>query len=126
VDQYDRLKDFKEKCFSEGLVSVYNSLTAFRDQLYRHLLDTVRQLTSANSEYATQHSVETSPSRVLGTFLTTFETFVTWLDEAWAIERAKRPRTLESAKSIFERVSDELLNFRAHLACLYFVSRTRR
>lgn len=35
--QYQRLKDFKMSCQSRGLYASYDSLTDFRDQLYRHL-----------------------------------------------------------------------------------------
>jgi hypothetical protein len=44
IKQYETLKEFREKCFQEGLVSTYNSVEEFRDLLSRHLLDTVRRL----------------------------------------------------------------------------------
>lgn len=121
VEQYDKLKEFKEKCFKEGLVSVYDTLADFREQLYRHLLDTVRRLTrSVRKDPVPVSSSDSSPSQVLETFLATYETFVRWLEAAWAAELAKAPRDLEEGKIIFQRVSDELLNFRAHLACTLY------
>lgn len=121
VEQYDKLKDFRGKCFEEGLVSVYGSLAEFREQLYRHLLDTVRRLNSSGrKDPEPLGSSDPSPSQVLGTFLETYETFVMWLEAAWAEELAKTPNDLEEGKSIFRSVSDELLNFRAHLACTLY------
>lgn len=35
--QYQRLKEFKASCRNRGLYASYDSLTDFRDQLYRHL-----------------------------------------------------------------------------------------
>lgn len=44
VDQYQLLKDYRDKCFAEGLVATYDSVQEFRDLLLRHLLETVRRL----------------------------------------------------------------------------------
>ena len=121
IEQYDKLKDFKEKCFKEGLVSVYNSLADFREQLYRHLLDTVRRLNnSSRNEYDPLGLTDSSPSQVMRTFLVSYEAFVNRLEAEWANERHKTPADLEAGKSIFQRVSDALLDFRTHLVCTLY------
>jgi hypothetical protein len=44
IEQYKLLKDYRDKCFAEGLVATYDSVGEFRDLLLRHLLETVRRL----------------------------------------------------------------------------------
>ena len=44
VDQYKLLKEYRDKCFAEGLVATYDSVGDFRELLLHHLLETVRRL----------------------------------------------------------------------------------
>lgn len=49
-DQYNQVKKFKEKCLSEGLVEVYDSLSEFKEKLMRQLAITLNQ-----NEYITKN-----------------------------------------------------------------------
>ncbi len=44
IEQYQSLKVFRNKCFSEGLVETYDSINELREKLLRHLLETTRRL----------------------------------------------------------------------------------
>ncbi len=43
LEQYNRVKEFKEKCKSEGLVESYDSLSEFKEKLMRQLAITLNQ-----------------------------------------------------------------------------------
>lgn len=56
VEQYQSLKVFKDKCFSEGLVETYDSINEFREKLSRHLLETIRRLQGSETNSLNQSS----------------------------------------------------------------------
>jgi len=55
IEQYEALKAFRDKCFSEGIIETYDSVNEFRGKLLRHLLETVRRL----------QGIETNPNNLL-------------------------------------------------------------
>lgn len=64
IEQYQSLKEFKDKCFLEGLVETYDSTNEFREKLLRHLLGTVRRL-QGNETNIVNSSNQASPSVAL-------------------------------------------------------------
>jgi hypothetical protein len=44
VEQYELLKEYRDRILAEGLVASYDSVDEFRELLLRHLLETVRRL----------------------------------------------------------------------------------
>lgn len=45
-NQYERLKEFKEYCKTQGIIGNYKDIAEFRENLYNHLVRTVQ-----NDEY---------------------------------------------------------------------------
>lgn len=62
VEQYQLLKEYRDKCFGEGLVATYDFVPEFRDLLLRHLLETVRRL-QGNERAPTTPTPEASATK---------------------------------------------------------------
>lgn len=50
LEQYKKLKEFKEVCFKEGLVDTYDSVEQLREKLNRHLVNVARDLQGRSEE----------------------------------------------------------------------------
>ena len=77
LEQYKKLKEFKEACFKEGLVDTYDSIEQLREKLNRHLVNVVRDLQGRSEEevgfiWSDYHdealALYTMPHRTFGIF----------------------------------------------------------
>lgn len=63
VDQYKRLKEYRDRIMGGGLVATYDSVSEFRELLLRHLLETVRRLQGKRaSETPVEDSAKETPA----------------------------------------------------------------
>jgi hypothetical protein len=115
LDQYNRLKAFKQECFENGIVFPYTSSDELRGLLHRHLLDTVRRL--KRPEESVDAATAPPPTSILVPgvmmFLSDYERFHRRLASEWAAERDSGPRNIDDGKRILARAGEALLDFRA-------------
>jgi hypothetical protein len=64
LPQYEKLKEFKEECFKEGLVSTYETLFEFRENLHTHLHNTVLRLRGVKEQTTREPEIVQPQSRV--------------------------------------------------------------
>jgi hypothetical protein len=110
--QYQALTEYRERLQSQGLVWRYDSIAAFRDQLYRHL-------TALESLWGSRDAVTAQPHDphhlALVTLAQEFETFLRRFQAEWQTERESEPASIDGARLIARQALENVLDYRARL-----------
>ncbi len=65
IEQYQSLKVFRDKCFSEGLVETYNTVDDFREKVSRHLLEIIRRFQGNETKTQPSSTQTSSPAHTI-------------------------------------------------------------
>lgn len=111
-EQYERLKNFKEKCMKNGLVDNYDSISELREKIIIHLTFKIRELIGdknipnevISNNYLSQASIKSFiKDKILKSEI------------EWNTEKDSEPINIEEAKVILGRFVDELIDIRIQL-----------
>jgi len=117
AEQYKRLVQFKEQCQKEGLVSRYESIGGFREQLQRHITSTLNLLHGPPEDAAKkeENDEERAERSALKMFGSQFESFLRRLEVEWNADRDSAPIDIDEGKDILQKACVEVLGFRAQI-----------
>lgn len=112
-DQYAKLVEFKNDIRSRSLYEDYDSLSAFREKLNRHLSKMVRDWRENVSENQREPLLEEAPSSEAFRATELLSRSVGRLEADWVAERDSDPNGIHDGKSILSRAADDLSSFLA-------------
>jgi DNA-binding transcriptional ArsR family regulator len=110
--QYERLRKFRAKCESEGLIERYSNIQELREKLNRHLTGVVRQM---HGEPTFEQTENDQALRATQSLREQLQYLVARHEVDWSTERDSKPVSIEEAKSIVESLKTDLVDFRAGL-----------
>ncbi|CAO3403523.1 hypothetical protein [Azospirillum palustre] len=115
LDQYKLLKEFKEQCYSRGLVASYEDVGQFRNLLRDHLTSHVNRMHEppANEKNDDMEGKEEDGAKI---FIEQFVGFVRRLEADWEGERDSDPMSTDDGKIIIKIAADRLSEFRSMIA----------
>lgn len=116
-DQYKKLQELKGRYEKEGLISVYDNLSALRDQLHRHITYTIRKLHEGITEddWALASKSVDNERSALEMFKAQFGSFLRRLEAEWSAEYDSGPVNIDDGRFILERACDDVLDFRSQV-----------
>lgn len=112
TEQYECLKNFKEKCQKEGLVEKYDSISELREKLIRHLTHVVKEIHGEPSFQTTQvdeslHSLNSMKGQL--------QSLITRTAFDWSTEKNSEPMNIDEGKYILKNLASDLIDMRAYL-----------
>jgi hypothetical protein len=118
-EQYRRLREYRDKMKSEGVLFSYESIGEFRDLLLRHLTATITEIhrgtPSAPPAPIDDSTPETDAQKAVRLFGNELASFVRRLASEWSSERDSEPYTDNEGRSIMRGARGEILNFRSQI-----------
>jgi hypothetical protein len=118
-DQYERLREYRDKMKAAGLISSYDEIAGFRELLLRHLNGTLSDMHTGGPPPAPKPVdvpvAESDQAKALRIFKENFSAFVRRLQAEWSSERDSGPYSTDEGRSIMRGARAELLNFRSQI-----------
>ena len=112
TEQYERLKNFKEKCQKEGLVEKYDSISELREKLMRHLTHVVKEI---HGEPLFQTTQVDESLRSLNSMKGQLQSLITQTAFDWSTEKNSEPMNIDEGKYILKNLASDLINMRVYL-----------
>jgi len=124
AEQYQALRDYKQKLGAAGLYFQYENLESLRDLLQRHLAGTMAELHRSPSRGPAGSDTENRNDELLQ-YRSQFDSFLRGLEAEWASERDSGPVGIDEGKTILSGALRDVLSFRSQIVKgLDAVSRT--
>ena len=111
LEQYERLKEFKQKCEQEGLIDNYSTIEDLRNKLVRHLTSKIISLGHTVKER--KHETDYIESNEI--LKRNLINFCRRYFAEWSVERDSHPKSIEEGKNIIYRFGRGLLDFRVSM-----------
>jgi hypothetical protein len=113
TEEYNRLKAFKEKCRSNGVVWDYATPDDLRRQLERHLLDNIRRLKGDEGKRSVRETDPQENTVTTRSSSSDLDAYLRKLEVDLKAELASGPKGLDDAKRIIASAEPRLLNLMA-------------
>jgi len=114
-EEYERLKEFKEKCQRDGLYDEYESVGELREEIGRHLSILVKDLVGARDDESPSTSeakdTTTAEKAQANALADQLRTFVAEVGAQWRAEKASDPVSSEGGKAMIARAFAGLVSF---------------
>ena len=115
LDQYQKLKDYRKKLESQGLVDKYQDVVELREKLTRHISKVAIGLISGDTASDSSQILAEERKSNKKIYINQLKTFVRRLSADWQSERVIQPANLDNAYYIIQRASGDLIYFISHI-----------
>lgn len=108
IEQYSKLRTYKEKLMKEGLLESYTSLSDFRGKLDRQLTMLIRKIIQ-NPE-ANEITLPVDSKNVIKNSIKQIHSFSEQMELEWESEKGSNPHSTKNGKYILDSVASGLIN----------------
>lgn len=119
ADQYQRLREFRQKMEAQGFLRRYSTVSELRDKLFHDLTRTIRGLHKANTGVLLPEVIPEDPAdaqrRQVAAVRQQLASVLNRREREWATEREVKPRKLDDAKRTLRLLAAEMLDLAALL-----------